>query len=209
MTSLNFDHVAMSAAALLLAYLPVLLMPGPNFLVVMQASVSTSVRSALVAALGVACGSACAAALAFTGVGLVWSGETLAQASHIVFVLLLLKLGADALRRGLNPQPHRRGNDLACARRNFRVGFLTAVLNPVTFAFFAGAYGRGSCGGAGCTSFFVGLIFTTVLSWFFAVGVAFAQPAVRLLYERMRSRVEIGLAACLIAAGVAALMRLM
>ncbi len=109
--------------------------PGPSVLVVTGQAIAHGRRSALICIIGEVLGGVGLMAVSLLGVGAVLAASPFAfQALKWFGVLLLLYLGLMALWRAVRPVA--RGSTGADIAGSFRVGFLTAVLNPKSLVFY-------------------------------------------------------------------------
>lgn len=140
-------------------YLPVLLSPGPNFLVLTRVAVSESRRHGLFAAFGVSSASVIFAILAVTGMGLL---VTHTSAARVVLQIAgggyLLYVALRMIRRAsLAPREHQDAYRLRHPIEAYRDGLLTNLTNPHAMVFF--------------TSVFAALLSTDLLPWAKPAGV--------------------------------------
>jgi threonine/homoserine/homoserine lactone efflux protein len=123
-----------------LIWLAAVVSPGPNFLVVSRLALSRSRGSAIGAALGIAVGSLIYAALTMFGLSVLilrfaWLGDTI----RIVGGAYVVWLGIQAWRarpEDLHPAAAGAAQRVPSVLVGLRVGFLTAITNPKTVAFF-------------------------------------------------------------------------
>jgi homoserine/homoserine lactone efflux protein len=119
-------------AGFLLITLLLILAPGPIVTLVISTGATRGMRAALITVAGTSLGNA--ALLAAIALGLSW---VLAHAAYLFEVLrwmgaaYLIWLGVQAWRRAGRPQPAAPGN-----QTHFWRGFLVALSNPKTLAFF-------------------------------------------------------------------------
>jgi threonine/homoserine/homoserine lactone efflux protein len=173
------------------SYLLLLAVPGPNFAVVAQAGVSGSARSAV------------SAALAASGSLAMLQQEDLRGLSHLVFAAILAFAGSRALTRAFHnraPLPAREG---ASARRQFGLGFGTAVSNPLTAGFFASsAVSLGAAGAQMRPDLLALTVFVVAMSWFGMIGCMLSVQLMRRLYGQCWRILDGGLGVLLVMAGL-------
>lgn len=203
------------------SYLMLLVMPGPNAAVVIQASLHGSRRTSLLAACGIASGAGLLAALASGGVFALapqdgGGGEAMRGAANAVFVLVLLICGWKAVRRSLKASPCNRSQAALPGTRQFVAGFLTAAANPITATFFAAFIAGAGAQGAGVHPVFLTplvfapVVFLLVAGWFVGLGTLLRRAPVRRLFHRCWRAVDglagavLILAACLNASAMLA-----
>jgi len=133
------NHPLLILASLVAVYIPVLVSPGPNFLVVTQAAINRNRRHAVYTALGIASGSTVLALLAATSVGLLLS--RFAWFERTVQVLggaYLLYVGVKIWRGARQPLAALAAQDRAFSlRRSYWYGMATNLSNPKALVFFA------------------------------------------------------------------------
>ncbi len=123
----------------LLAYLAILVTPGPNLLVIAGVAALRGLRGALPICLGIALGAGTLnAALAATLHGAPAAGGWAAN-GHIAAAGLLL-LAAFAIARSRPPVAGRRVVPAGVFAAEFGAGFCTAVTHPMTAALFAAQF---------------------------------------------------------------------
>lgn len=123
-------------------YLPVLLSPGPNFLVLTKVAVAESRRQAIVTAIGISSASTLFATLAVAGVGLLVTRSPGAQ------MVLRLAGGAYLLYKGLTMMRHTGPRSSALEDGSFQQslpraycnGLLTNLTNPQALLFFTSVF---------------------------------------------------------------------
>jgi len=120
-------------------YIPVLVSPGPNFLVVTQAAINQTRRHAIYTALGIASGSTVLACLAATCMGILlarfdWFNQTV----KILGGAYLLYIGVKIWRQAKQPLAARSqaGPGLSLGR-SYWYGMATNLSNPKALVFFA------------------------------------------------------------------------
>ena len=185
----------------------IVLLPGPDTLVVLRALLTDGRGRAVQAVLGVLCGLTvwvCAAALGLSA---------LLRASHAGYVGLkvagaayLIWLGVQSLR--MRRMAHDGEAEHARRRllgRGFLAGLATDLLNPKVGVFFVtflpGFVPHGQSIAA--TSLLFGAIFIAETALYFAVLLAVATPVTRWLASRhIRRRMDVGTGVVLIGLGV-------
>lgn len=188
----------LSLAAFALSYAMLAAVPGPNFLAVSHASLAGR-AAGLSTATGVACGASLLAAIAFAGFAVIVLPPQAIPVLALIYGAVLLRAGLGCIRPRAGNLRASRG--CAPLRRPFRFGFAVAALNPVSFAFFAGAAGQAGAGSpvevAGC----VGAVFAVALGWFGAVGLILSAPVLRAACPGRRRWSELGIGILLIGLG--------
>ena len=186
-------------------YVLLVMAPGPNFLVVAQASLSLSGRASLSAVTGIAAGASLLSAVVALGFMSLPDLAVLSRWGPFLFAWILIYSGLRTLGRCFAASPLSLAPPSLLARRFFRLGFLTAFANPVTAAFF----GASLPGLAGQDDFAVtrgvaAVVFLSALLWFGALGLLLSSPPIRARYNRYWRQVDGCLGLLLIAAGAAA-----
>ncbi|GJD49924.1 hypothetical protein OPKNFCMD_2660 [Methylobacterium crusticola] len=195
-------------ATLLSSYALVLAVPGPNWLVVLRASLVTPGRGPACAALGIACGAALAAAFAAGCASLLPTSRLVTGLGTALFAALLVRAALRLLsgRAQAAVDAHRLspGRDSA----TFGLGLLAAVSNPVSLAYFAGfflAHPRPE--GQGALPVVGAAVFVMAATWFGLLGLLFTHPACRHLFARAGRWMHYGIAAGLVACAALAVWR--
>ena len=174
---------ARAVAGFAVAYLAVLAAPGPNLLAIGTLAALRGLRGVAPFCLGIAAGAGVLAASLHLAAAAIAGTAGLDQAGRAVGGVLLLVIalrvpGAPAPRTAPGPaaaRPDRRADGLA-----FGAGFLTAVSNPMTAAFFV-AQLLGPLAEARAAAMAVLLVPPQALAWGLRVAALFARPAARRL----------------------------
>lgn len=180
-----------TVAALAVPYAMVLATPGPNLLVMVQASLMRPARGAPAAAVGIACGATLAVAVAALGTAVLPPGRGFEVGGRLVFAFLLARAGAQTLRSSLHGDGLGRAAQGRSRHGPFRLGLFTALSNPLTVPFFAGFFlaqaGNGvlSRAAAPCA-----LVFLMAGGWFGAIGALLSHSRSGALLDLARSRLE-------------------
>ncbi|EEG09652.1 LysE family translocator [Pseudogulbenkiania ferrooxidans] len=125
-------------AAVLGIYIPVIVTPGPNFLVVTQTAISSSREQSIHTALGVALGSTIMACLAVSGMNLLL--QSFPQIQFVIHVMggsYLLYLACKVWREGGKPAVEQHSVISQNSGQSFRRGLITNLTNPKALAFFS------------------------------------------------------------------------
>ena len=193
-----------AVAAFTLAAVLIVLLPGPDTLVVVRGIMRGGRRQGLVTALGNLCGLAVWVAAAALGLAALLRASGVGyEVLRVVGAAYLVWLGVQAWRtRGRTEQAHGRGGVLGTG---YLAGLLTNLLNPKVGVFFVtflpGFVPRGYPVGA--TSLLFGAIFVvlTALYWVVLLGVA-AKVTAWMSTPRVRRRLDAITAAILVGFGV-------
>lgn len=189
--------------------LVVVLLPGPDTLVVLRALVRGGVRGGITTALGVLCGVFVWVAAAVLGLSaLLHASEVAYDVLKLVGAAYLLWIGVQslrAMRRGIAAEPDGTGRRLRLTGSGFTSGFLTDVLNPkvgVTFVtFMPGFIPDGAPVAA--TSLALGLMFIAFTAVYFAVLIALSGTIAQWMgTPRIRRRLDGATGLVLIGFGV-------
>ena len=171
-------------------HLVVLVIPGPDVLLVSQTALARSRRAALFAGLGVVLGISCWAGLALLGVGALFAAfPWIHGIIKVAGGLYLLYLGAVLWRSSL------RGSEAGDAvavplsdARALRAGFLTNISNPKAAVFFGSVFssvlGADTSPGLKLGAFAV--IVGLSLAWFALVALGMSTAPMQNLYLRAR-----------------------
>lgn len=125
-------------AAVLGIYIPVIVTPGPNFLVVTQTAISSSREQSIHTALGVALGSTIMACLAVIGMNfLLQSFPQIQFVIHVMGGCYLLYLACKVWREGGKSGVEQHGVISQNSGQSFRRGLVTNLTNPKALAFFS------------------------------------------------------------------------
>jgi threonine efflux protein len=187
-------------APLLLAWLIVLMSPGPDFLAVLRTAASRSRRAGLLVACGVVTGIGCWAVGAMAGLT-----ALLARYDHLYVVLrmvgaaFLIVYGLTTLRSAWRRDPVRARPAVVeepvapvSAWRSWRLGLLTNLANPKALVFFSALFASllppdtGLAARAGVVATMVG----TALAWYTVVSVLASVPAAVNGYRRARKVID-------------------
>lgn len=133
------NHGLIILASLAAVYIPVLVSPGPNFLVVTQAAINQTRRHAIYTALGIASGSTVLACLAATGMGILlahfgWFNRAVQILGGAYLLYVGVKIWQHA-KQPLAPQPIAGGG--FSLRKSYWYGMATNLSNPKALVFFA------------------------------------------------------------------------
>ncbi len=198
-------HPATLLAALAAVYVPVLAIPGPNFLAVSRASLDSRRRHALATALGVASGSTLLAALASAGVGLLLAGGgLLPRLLALLGAGYLLLMARSLWRQARQPAAADAGAASGGAADSlfagYRNGLLTNLSNPKALVFFSTLFVAllGPHAPPALRLLAVAAVAALSTTWHLALATLFTHPAVRRAYGRARPLL-LGCSALLIA----------
>ncbi len=186
-----------------LSYAAMLAVPGPSFAVVLSASLTGSRSAGILSSIGVASGAALLLFLALQASELLPQSDFVAEVGRVVCTLVLLTVGFRALRKALLPRIDKITASEPCGR-HFLIGLVTAVTNPLTFAFFSSVAltARGAMDGGTMPSFLPASVFLMALSWFGLLAVLLSRPAVLSLVGRSSRQIEVVTGAILIVMAV-------
>jgi threonine/homoserine/homoserine lactone efflux protein len=194
--------MGLALAAFSLAAALIVLLPGPDTLVVLRELMRAGRRRAAQTVAGVLCGLAVWVGAAALGLSaLLRASDTGFLVLKIVGGMYLIWLGVQSLRlRRLAERPQRR-----LLGRGFVAGFATDLLNPKVGVFFVtflpGFVPHGYSVGA--VSVLFGAIFIAETALYFAVLLAVATPVTRWLGDaRIRRRIDATAGAVLIGLGI-------
>lgn len=158
-----------------LAYGAMLVIPGPNTLLVLRSCDGLSRLRPLSAAAGLACGATLASVVAASSAAALPSGPAFRVASGLLVAALLLRAAVGASRGRRPAAPAAAGPVRAAVTpagaAPFLAGLCVAGLNPVSVPYFASFFVSHTCGalasGLACM-----LVFALAGLWFSAVGLA-------------------------------------
>lgn len=179
-------------AALAAVYIPVLALPGPNFLAVTRASLDESRRHGVATALGVSSGSTLLATLAAVGVGWLLGGAApwlrlvaLVGSAYLLYLSVSMWRGAGEMASPSLPARARASS----AAASYRTGLLTNITNPKALVFFSTLFVALLGPGSTPAERVVVVIGVWVLStaWHLSLVTLFTNPAVRERYMRTRA----------------------
>ena len=176
---------------LALMHTAVLVIPGPDVLLVSQTAVSRSRRAALLAGLGVSLSIACWAGFALLGVGVLFQAfPWIPTFIQVAGGLYLLWMGVNLWRSsfGAGGREGEHGAAPLGDWQAFRTGFLTNISNPKAAVFFGSVFS--SVLGAGATpELKLGawlIVFGLSLVWFALVAFGLSTRRVQAAYLRAR-----------------------
>ncbi|WP_412029168.1 LysE family transporter [Deinococcus yunweiensis] len=183
--------ILLAVAAL---HVVVLVVPGPDVLLVSQTALSRTRRAALLAGLGVVLGIAVWASLALLGIGLLFEAfPWISGAVRVAGGAYLLWMGMTLWRSSLKPGEASDlettpTSDLGALWR----GFLTNISNPKAAVFFgsvfSGVLGTGAGGSMKLAAF--AIIVGLSLLWFGLVAAGMSTAPMQLAYRRARRAVD-------------------
>lgn len=193
----------MSAAAtlgtVLLAYVPAVMTPGPNTVLIAHTAAAGTRRAAVSVALGVIAAGALLATVAVFGLGTVLARTPwLATAMHIVCGLYLAWLGIRMLltATAATPAPKASGG--------FRQGVFSNLTNPKAAVFFGSILTATVPPTEPLTVRIaaVALIVVTSLAWHLSVALMFSSPATQRWYDRAKPTLNRVVGSVLVVLGV-------
>lgn len=172
----------------------VLIVPGPDVLLVSQTALARTRRAALLAGLGVVLGISMWASLALLGIGLLF--EAFPWVHGVIRVaggLYLLWMGYSLWRSSARHAPELAPvqaplSDLAA----LRAGFLTNIANPKAAVFFGSVFSGvlGTDAGSGVKLAAFGIIVGLSLGWFALVALGMSTASMQGAYLRARRGVD-------------------
>ena len=172
----------------------VLIIPGPDVLLVSQVAVARSRRAALLAGAGVVCGIACWAALALLGIGVLFQNFAFVHGVirvagglyllYMAYTLWRSSFGAQA-QTAHTPAP---AGDL----KAFRSGFLTNIANPKAAIFFGSVFSSvlPAHSGAGLKLGAFAVIVTLSVLWFALVALSMSTARLQAAYLNARRGID-------------------
>ncbi|GGK85891.1 LysE family transporter [Deinococcus radiotolerans] len=172
----------------------VLVIPGPDVLLVSQTALARTRRSALLAGLGVVLGIACWAALALLGIGLLfqafpWIHGVVKVAGGAYLLWMGLNLWRSSTQKPAEAAPIQAPlSDLAA----LRAGFLTNISNPKAAVFFGSVFSGvlGAHAGTGLKLAAFLVIVGLSLGWFALVATGMSTAPMQRAYLRARRGVD-------------------
>ena len=174
----------------------VLVIPGPDVLLVSRLAVSRSRRAGLLAGAGVVGGISCWAALALLGINVLfqhfgWIHGLIRVAGGLYLLFMAFTLWRSSLRPTgpADPAPELRATgDLGA----FRSGFLTNIANPKAAIFFGSVFANvlpaHSSGGLKLGAFAVMMVLS--LLWFALVALGMSTARLQAAYLRARRSID-------------------
>ena len=181
----------LSVAAL---YVLVLIIPGPDVLLVSQIAVARSRRAALLAGAGVVCGIACWAALALLGIGVLfqnfaWIHGVIRVAGGLYLLYMAYTLWRSSFgAQGQSAHTSPPAGDL----KAFRSGFLTNIANPKAAIFFGSVFSSvlPAHSGAGLKLGAFTVIVTLSVLWFALVALGMSTARLQAAYLNARRGID-------------------
>ena len=172
-----------------------LIVPGPDVLLVSRAALGRSRRAALIAGLGVCLSIACWAGLALLGINFLFQQFPWIHAFiKVAGGLYLLWMGYNLWRASLAPQAENYTPQTAMTGewRAFRTGFLTNLSNPKAAVFFgsvfSGVLGAGASPALKLSAFAVIVGLSVV--WFTLVAFGMSTARMQRGYLRLRKAID-------------------
>lgn len=196
----TYPHAVLTVVAL---FFFGLISPGPNFLVVIEATLNFGRVAGVLTGLGAATGDAVYASLGLFGVArlIVIGGRTM-MTIELLGGLYLVWLGTRMLMRRAVAGELRGSMSMPCmpARKHFYQGLATDLANPKTVVFFASIFALTISPETPRTvrgAMLLGIVLTSIL-WRFFLSVIFSIPLIRRVYWRIEQVIGrvFGMALC-------------
>lgn len=186
------------------AYAAMLVTPGPSFAIVSQASLSASRREAALVVIGIACGASLLIMLVLGGAARLPAYESSEQLGRYAGIVLLLIIGFRTLRRSLLCKVIKDARlDRPSWSNHFVVGLVTAMSNPISFAFFSSvALASRSIDVFLLERLLPVGVFLMALCWFGFLAIVLSLPAIKSVYGRATRHVDGIIGAALIAIAI-------
>lgn len=195
---------------LLLVHQLGLMLPGPDFVVVVDSSLLSSRRAGLFTALGIMSGLAVHLAYTFAGLALVISRSILlfsvikyAGAAYLVWIGIKgLRARKASQQENMQSSSTPSGNRTAWAA--YKKGLLTNVLNPKVTLFFLSVFSQFITPetGLGTRLVYVSALLAQNLAWFSVVATLFSAPVLRTRLHAVRHYLDRTMGAVLVALGL-------
>lgn len=186
-------NVLLAVAAL---HLVVLVVPGPDVLLVSRAALARSRRAALLAGLGVCLGIACWAGLALLGINFLFAQfPWIHGVIKVAGGLYLLWMGLNLWRSAGHGEAEAGTQSPAVAHSdwaNLRAGFLTNIANPKAAVFFGSVFSSvlGAHTTPGLKLAVFGVVVSLSLAWFALVACGMSTRPVQAAYLRARKGID-------------------
>lgn len=186
-------NVLLAVAAL---HLVVLVVPGPDVLLVSRAALARSRRAALLAGLGVCLGIACWAGLALLGINFLFAQfPWIHGVIKVAGGLYLLWMGLNLWRSAGHGEVEAGAQSPAVAHSdwaNLRAGFLTNIANPKAAVFFGSVFSSvlGAHTTPGLKLAVFGVVVSLSLAWFALVACGMSTRPVQAAYLRARKGID-------------------
>ncbi|MFC4455526.1 LysE family transporter [Deinococcus sonorensis] len=183
-------HTLLAIAAL---HLVVLVIPGPDVLLVSQTAIARSRRAAVLAGLGVVGGIACWAALALLGINVLF--QHFAWIHGVIRVaggLYLLWMAYGLWQSSRSAQAHAQVQAPLGDLRALRSGFLTNIANPKAAVFFGSVFSSvlPAHSSASLKLGAFAVIVLLSLSWFALVALGMSTARLQAIYLQARRRID-------------------
>jgi len=184
-----------SLLTVVILFLLGLISPGPNFFVVVEATLNSGRAAGLVTGLGAATGDAVYASCGLFGVAqFIATGGRTMRVIEFLGALYLLWLGIRMFRRRsvARANPGLPSVSNRSAGRHFWRGLVTDLANPKTLVFFASIFAvavHPESSQALRVAMLVGIVLTSI-AWRLVLSVIFSIPTIRRPYERSEAIVE-------------------
>ncbi len=199
-------------AGIMAIYIPVLVSPGPNFLVVTQTAVNQSRRHAVYAALGVSSASTVLACIAATGVGLLvaslpWFHHAVQMLGgcYLVYVGVKIWIGATGAMQAPNGPAVQYS-----VHQAYYHGLATNMANPKALVFFATIFASMITPDSSTWVKVTGVAGICIASsiWHLALANWFSSERMQRIYRNAKSIINRVTACVLLAFGVSLLWQL-
>lgn len=155
---------------LIAGYSALLVVPGPSMVVVSAASLAARGREGLTAAFGVAVGTAVLVFATIYAWGKLGEAANLGTIAPLLFAVTMLYLGQRLLVQAIRPCTLRAAGTGRAVGGHFLAGLVTALTNPISFAFFSTAAMSLPEASDGMLIAAPACIFVMALGWFSLVG---------------------------------------
>jgi threonine/homoserine/homoserine lactone efflux protein len=183
------DIVFAQMAAFALGYAAILAIPGPNVLAVGALAALRGARAALPMAIGAALGAMVLAAIAGAAIHAIAASQ---DSVKIVGAGLLLLVAWRIVR--LKPDARLSPHKPRTSSVEFASGFCTALTNPITAAYFAGAFAGSSADSIHATGAVVASVPVISAAFYIGALMLFSSPAIRRIAIARHATIRLGTA---------------
>lgn len=196
----------MEAIAILVAvfaiFIPALILPGPDFVAVVRASLARGTADGLLTTLGVSLGLAFYATLSLLGLSaLLVQHQWLAWAIRLLGGAYLVWLGIRLLRT----RPSIEAEEIGAPFRGgaLAFGFLVTLTNPKAVVLFASVFATAVTASTPgwLMAVMIALVFLSALGWYSAVTLFMSSPPVMRRFRALRHWIERAAGGCFVLLG--------
>lgn len=173
------DGLPAGTLQLMAGYAALLVVPGPNMVVVSASSLASRGGEGMAAAIGVAFGATLLALVAMYAGNRIGEAADLGLFAPLLFAATMLYLGLRLVSQAIRPSDPRVAPAGGAIGGHLLAGLVTSLSNPISFAFFSTAAISLADSGSRLLIAAPACVFTMALGWFLLVGWIASRAAAR------------------------------